>query len=1163
MSNNIRIRTNPNGGDTHLKVQLNQDFDFLEILSLKISQEDVYRSFYSDYGVVVGRVIMNSGVGVPNARISVFIPLTDEDAENSELKSIYPYQDLQDLNSDGVRYNTLPKDAQGVCHAPIGTFPTKRELVDNESLLEVFEKYYKYTTTTNGAGDFMLFGVPVGNHTLNIDVDLSDIGIFSQRPYDFIEQGNPKKLFESPTKFKTNTNLNNLTQVKNRQVGVNVIPFWGENNASEVGISRIDVDLNYNITPNAIFIGSIFGDNEKNSVNKNCRPRKKMGKVCEMGEGEGSIQMLRKTLYGGNERYDVEGGRVITDKGTWAYQIPMNLDYVVTDEFGNLSPTDDPTKGIPTRTNVRFKVNLDQTGGESRLRSRANYLIPHNPENNGEVNYSFDESTPDIHFRELYWNKIYTVRNHIARFQKSVGVENRNFIGFKDVDDCVGVKTPLPFNKMDTDFNPLYVVVCVIVSIILEIIELLNGIIKLKILILGRLCVLLNIGCVSIDCNGLPYSPGCSSSCGNSGNNNAGDALDCFQIALATALNIFKFDFYNEWLNGSLYSFLFKYKKPKNSDPKFCGDGNGDGNNHILNTNAPGTDTKTPEQSEIEEGVIASYEGELFYKPLTEKGHKFYSTDLYNLGAVFPCDWQEKPKIQTELIGTTYQIPPLTKDSDGIKENDVTPIDGLLFDLNCLKANAGRVQSTSIRRICEIGVGLDEYQINDPNDGSDDIPNNREIDNNDIDNTLLRSNLIKLNDVNYYNFSVDNINSDFKDGDEYDTYRNKKVVAGITQFFGNSFYFYFGTQPNNGAIELMNSKYFTSCSKIIKNDIIITGNITGDTNSSIDINNGSIEAIVNGGTPEYFYEWYDSNNNILPNGSGIGVNVVTGLAGGSYYVIVTDKCDELSSTRDECEGKQIKKTFVVNGLLDLSVDVSTINASSSSSLDGGMIFNVIEGGVSPYEVSIIGRSPIVFNETFNDIVYSLNVGELGVGLYDVVVKDSNIPIDDKSLVVEITVPSTLEIINFNPTNTSCYDFDDGSIIFQVIGGTPEYNVILKDGNGINYSVNESANNTYKYNDLPSNTYSLSIVDTLSQTFDKTITLTKPNELVLSAINLKYGDYKYTCTNTLSGVQYNLEDELSVTVDTFVGGGTIIRTITTASMSEYQVVSEFGCGSNIL
>jgi hypothetical protein len=72
MNKNVRIRTKPNSGDKHIKFQLNQDFDFLEILSLKISQEDVYRNFHSDYGVVVGRVIINSGVGVPNARVSIF-----------------------------------------------------------------------------------------------------------------------------------------------------------------------------------------------------------------------------------------------------------------------------------------------------------------------------------------------------------------------------------------------------------------------------------------------------------------------------------------------------------------------------------------------------------------------------------------------------------------------------------------------------------------------------------------------------------------------------------------------------------------------------------------------------------------------------------------------------------------------------------------------------------------------------------------------------------------------------------------------------------------------------------------------------------------------------------------------------------------------------------
>jgi hypothetical protein len=149
MSRNIRVRTEPNGGDNSVKIQLNQDFDFLEILSLKISQEDVYRSFYSDYGVVVGRVIVNSSVGVPNARVSVFIPLTDEDAQDPEISTIYPYSDLQVLTDDGIRYNTLPKDSKGECHAPIGTFPTKRELIDNPKLFEVHQKYYKYTTTTN------------------------------------------------------------------------------------------------------------------------------------------------------------------------------------------------------------------------------------------------------------------------------------------------------------------------------------------------------------------------------------------------------------------------------------------------------------------------------------------------------------------------------------------------------------------------------------------------------------------------------------------------------------------------------------------------------------------------------------------------------------------------------------------------------------------------------------------------------------------------------------------------------------------------------------------------------------------------------------------------------------------------------------------------------
>ena len=56
-------------------------------------------------------------------------------------------------------------------------------------MLEVYDTYYKYTTTTNQSGDYMIFGVPVGERELHVDVDLSDIGVLSQRPRDFISKG--------------------------------------------------------------------------------------------------------------------------------------------------------------------------------------------------------------------------------------------------------------------------------------------------------------------------------------------------------------------------------------------------------------------------------------------------------------------------------------------------------------------------------------------------------------------------------------------------------------------------------------------------------------------------------------------------------------------------------------------------------------------------------------------------------------------------------------------------------------------------------------------------------------------------------------------------------------------------------------------------------------
>ena len=175
MSKSYRIRTQP-GVDKSVKVLIDQEFDYLEILSLKILQSDIYTRQCADYGVIVGRVSVNNGFGIPNAKVSVFIPIDSEDQSNPIISELYPYKTLSDVNDEGYRYNLLPYVKSYSAHVPTGTFFTRKDVLTDPTLIQVYDKYYKYNAVTNDSGDYMIFGVPVGVQTVVLDVDLSDIG---------------------------------------------------------------------------------------------------------------------------------------------------------------------------------------------------------------------------------------------------------------------------------------------------------------------------------------------------------------------------------------------------------------------------------------------------------------------------------------------------------------------------------------------------------------------------------------------------------------------------------------------------------------------------------------------------------------------------------------------------------------------------------------------------------------------------------------------------------------------------------------------------------------------------------------------------------------------------------------------------------------------------
>ena len=690
MERKYRIKANINN-DNVLNVNFKQNIDLYEILSLSISKdsinnlkrENAYKLFSSDYGVIVGRVLANDAFGVPNAKVSIFVPITDEDKLRSDIKNIYPYSFVTDYNKDYIRYNTLPNYAVNECHTPVGTFPSKRLVLDNDNVLEIYDKYYKYTTVTNSAGDYMIFGVPVGGQILHTDIDLSDIGMLSQKPSDFLSKGYTSDMFESSSRFKKSTNLDNLAQIFSENTSVNVYPFWGDKSVDEIAITRKDIRLQYQFETSCVFFGSVITDNPNNSISHKCVPDLKVGDASQLMTSTGKIEMIRKTLDDTVEEYSINSNNLIDSDGVFCYQIPMNLDFVGTDEYGNIVPTDNPKKGIPTRARVRFRITLDETGSEAVTTHKARYLVPNNPDLwDGDVQpyveksiidedkyYIFGTNTDDDCFRDLYWNKIYSIKNYIPRLQLRWDSEReQNYFAIKGVNkrSASGIN-PIPYNKLNLNFG------------------------------ISTFYLLYNI----------KYNKNVKINWKDAWNTLTGNynspRYDSIMESIVDETESIGLDFYDDWLNGCLY-FPNWYWYSNINDKEFCECKNVNDKNYVRpkedkvwvvntgsltydgvnfefdpdNINEEDTEQiqkKTTGSESIDTGVIKKIinkdNAEVFYyafgSSTNEKkelnGHykyaRLFSTDIILIGSVVDDDFHGIPKLTKALPSTTCTIPPL------------------------------------------------------------------------------------------------------------------------------------------------------------------------------------------------------------------------------------------------------------------------------------------------------------------------------------------------------------------------------------------------------------------------------------------------------------------------------------------------------------------------
>ena len=501
MGQSYRIQTEL-GINKTINVQLDQEFEFLEILSLKIQQSDIYTRSCADYGVLVGRITANNGFGLPNARVSIFIPIESVDESNPITQSIYPYKSPNDKNEDGYRYNLLPYEKSYSKHAATGTLPSRTDVLTQSIAVEIYDKYYKFTAKTNESGDYMIMGVPLGSQSIVMDVDLSDIGEFSLTPQDLIRMGRATEAQVAGNQFRTSTDLNSLPQIVSLSVNTEISPLWGDPELCQIAINRVDFDLrdsaNIDIQPTSTFMGSIYSTSDGYRVRKNCKPRDDMGNLCSLATGPGQILAIRQTIQqdsDGNpilELYQLEqAGNIIDGSGTWLTELPMNLDYIVTNQFGERVISHDPTIGIPTKAKYRFKIKWQQPASLSTQTRRPNYLVPnikeYGPDSTQlESSYYFGlawsgytngfNSTKKINrlneaincedtFYEFNFNRVYTVSGLIDEYKK--GAKGR-FIGIKEIDnnDCSSTVNKFPVNDGFRNFDLLFFVFSILFTII-------------------------------------------------------------------------------------------------------------------------------------------------------------------------------------------------------------------------------------------------------------------------------------------------------------------------------------------------------------------------------------------------------------------------------------------------------------------------------------------------------------------------------------------------------------------------------------------------------------------------------------------------------------------------------------------------------------------------
>tara|TARA_B100000902_G_scaffold399539_1_gene470889 strand:+ start:5820 stop:11015 length:5196 start_codon:yes stop_codon:yes gene_type:complete len=248
----------------------------------------------------------------------------------------------------------------------------------------------------------------------------------------------------------------------------------------------------------------------------------------------------------------------------------------------------------------------------------------------------------------------------------------------------------------------------------------------------------------------------------------------------------------------------------------------------------------------------------------------------------------------------------------------------------------------------------------------------------------------------------------------------------------------FNILDSNGCI-YNNSVLISSPSQITTTEIINDVSCFGS-------NDGNVNLIIFGGTPNYTQDWAGFNPNSLN----------TGI----YNYTITDN-----------NGCTYTDSILISEPSQLEITYNYSNVSSCNGNDGSI------------DVSVSGGSGI-YNYYWSNGQTTQDITNLPAGTYFLIVTDNNFCTD--SISVLLTEPS-LPSINYTQTNVSCNGFYDGGIDLSMINGAYPYQYIWSNGQTSEDIYNISAGN-----------YTVIVTDNNNCSVTENIIITEP-----AAININY------------------------------------------------------------